>query len=118
EWIIALWGCVLEGAVLVPIDYRASADFLLRVGAIVDARVGLAGDSVDLAALGSGRPIWHLAELRDVVRLKADTTADNSPGLVAPKPRTEEEAAKAEESAATADDTAESIFTSGGTGGA
>ena len=33
EWIIALWGCLLEGVVLVPIDYRASADFLAaRVG--------------------------------------------------------------------------------------
>ena len=29
EWIVALWGCLLRGAVLVPIDYRASADFLL-----------------------------------------------------------------------------------------
>jgi long-chain acyl-CoA synthetase len=65
EWIIALWGCVLEGVVLVPIDYRASADFLLRVAAIVDARAVLVGDAVDAAALGSDRPIWHLAELRD-----------------------------------------------------
>ncbi len=108
EWIIALWGCVLEGVVLVPIDYRASADFLLRVAAIVDARVVLVGDAVDAPALGTERPIWHLAELREVVRLKADTTADNSPGLVAPKLRTEEDAAKA-------DDTAEIIFTSGAT---
>src|SRR5688572_29509095 len=26
EWVVALWGCLLEGVVLVPIDYRASAD--------------------------------------------------------------------------------------------
>ena len=38
EWIVALWGCLLRGVVLVPIDYRASADFLRRVAAIVDAR--------------------------------------------------------------------------------
>src|SRR5215213_4095390 len=31
EWIVALWGCLLRGVVLVPIDYRASADFLRRV---------------------------------------------------------------------------------------
>ena len=30
EWIAALWGALLEGVVLVPIDYRASADFLLQ----------------------------------------------------------------------------------------
>ena len=33
EWIVALWGCLLQGVVAVPIDYRASADFLQRVRA-------------------------------------------------------------------------------------
>src|SRR6476659_9112539 len=109
EWIIALWGCLLEGVVLVPIDYRASADFLERVATIVDARAVLAGDAVDRGSLGSARPVWHLSELREPV---------------APKPRSEEPAAKAEpvapkprskEPAATAEDTAEIIFTSGAT---
>src|SRR5690348_15844994 len=27
EWIAALWGALLEGVVLVPIDYRASPEF-------------------------------------------------------------------------------------------
>ena len=44
---MALWGCLLEGVVLVPIDYRASADFLERVASIVDARAVLVGDAVD-----------------------------------------------------------------------
>src|SRR5919206_5017809 len=35
EWIAALWGALLEGIVVVPIDYRASADFLQRVAEIV-----------------------------------------------------------------------------------
>src|SRR6476659_156667 len=64
EWIIALWGCLLEGVVLVPIDYRASADFLERVATIVDARAVLAGDAVDRGSLGHARPVWHLSELR------------------------------------------------------
>ena len=68
EWIIALWGCLLEGVVLVPIDYRASADFLLRVAAIVDARVVLVGDAVDRDSLGDARPIWPLSELRGLSR--------------------------------------------------
>ena len=38
EWIIALWGCLLQGVVLVPIDYRASAEFLQKVAGIVDAK--------------------------------------------------------------------------------
>src|SRR3990170_4382732 len=35
EWIMALWGSLLEGVVLVPIDYRASLEFLERVAEIV-----------------------------------------------------------------------------------
>src|SRR5688500_1844336 len=46
EWIIALWGCLLRGVVLVPIDYRASTDFTLKVAEIVDARAILVGDTV------------------------------------------------------------------------
>jgi long-chain acyl-CoA synthetase len=94
EWLIALWGCVLEGVVLVPIDYRASADFLLRVAEIVDAQAILAGDAVDAAALGSDRPVWALAGL----------TGGKAEGT----PRSEGDGA-------TADDTAEIIFTSGAT---
>src|SRR5689334_17348980 len=26
EWVVALWACLLIGGVLVPVDYRASAD--------------------------------------------------------------------------------------------
>ena len=52
EWIAALWGALLEGVVVVPIDYRASPDFLLKVTGIVDAKAILVGDAVDAAALG------------------------------------------------------------------
>src|SRR5215203_6390515 len=55
EWIVALWGCLLRGVVLVPIDYRASAEFLLKVAGIVNARAILAGDTVpDLQASPAG----------------------------------------------------------------
>src|ERR671936_73357 len=43
EWIAALWGALLEAVVFVPIDYRASADFLRRVAAIVEAKAILVG---------------------------------------------------------------------------
>src|SRR5690242_15692813 len=46
EWIVALWGCLLRGVVLVPIDYRASPEFLRRVVSIVDARAIVVGDAV------------------------------------------------------------------------
>jgi len=95
EWIVALWGCLIEGVVLVPIDYRASAEFLARVATIVDARAILVGDAVDRERVTAQVPVWALAEMRpgdsDPVRPKADATA------------------------ITADDTAEIIFTSGAT---
>ena len=27
EWMAALWGCLLEGVIAVPMDFRSSADF-------------------------------------------------------------------------------------------
>ena len=47
EWIIALWGCLLNGSIAVPIDYRASPDFLAKVIRIVDAKLLLLGDDVE-----------------------------------------------------------------------
>src|SRR6476620_6309390 len=94
EWIIALWGCLLRGAVLVPIDYRTSASFVDRVAAITDARVVLVGDIVEASALGAGRPVWPLTELRPTEAPLAEALA---PVTIEPT------------------DSAEIIFTSGAT---
>ncbi|HEX6464559.1 MAG TPA: AMP-binding protein [Vicinamibacterales bacterium] len=64
EWIAALWGALLEGVIIVPIDYRASAEFLSRVAAIVDAKAVCVGESVDATALADARPVWPLTSLR------------------------------------------------------
>ena len=56
EWIVAFWGCLLRGVVVVPIDYRASADFLERVGHTVDARVLLVGE--DIRPATATWPVW------------------------------------------------------------
>ena len=47
EWIVCYWGCLLSGIIVVPIDYRSSADFVERVSSQVRARVILVGDDVD-----------------------------------------------------------------------
>jgi long-chain acyl-CoA synthetase len=44
EWIVALWGCLLEGVIAVPIDYRSSSEFVERIKGIVGARLVLTGD--------------------------------------------------------------------------
>jgi long-chain acyl-CoA synthetase len=65
EWVVALWGCLLQGVVAVPIDYRTSAEFLVRVREIVKARVLLTGDEVNLDRDGvqDGLDVWALGDL-------------------------------------------------------
>jgi len=95
EWIAALWGALMAGVVVVPIDYRASPEFLIKVAGIVDAKAVLVGDVVDVGALGSERAIW---KLHDIFREPSPLAARPSPvGDI------------------TADTTAEIIFTSGAT---
>src|ERR1051326_9355091 len=45
EWIVALWGCLLEGVIAVPIDYRSSAEFVTRISAIVAGRAPFSAGS-------------------------------------------------------------------------
>ena len=65
EWIAAFWGCVLHGAVVVPIDFRASREFLARVCAIVQAAVVVTGDEVDLSTgtVGDSVLVWRLRDI-------------------------------------------------------
>ena len=62
EWIVAFWGCLLAGVVVVPIDYRASPDFLARVGRIVSAKLILIGQDVP-PVRGTAAPLWKLHEI-------------------------------------------------------
>ncbi|MBS1873157.1 MAG: AMP-binding protein [Acidobacteria bacterium] len=89
EWIVAFWGCLLAGAVLVPIDYRASVDMVRRVRDKVGASVTLVGAEVEYPDHGAS--VWRLDEL--------DWTG----------------AASAPSRTAARDDVAEIIFTSGAT---
>src|SRR5712691_7717725 len=56
EWIVGFWGCLLRGIVVVPIDYRASPDFLARVSRIVAAKLVLIGQDVSFD-FAQGRPM-------------------------------------------------------------
>ena len=100
-WIVAFWGCLLEGVVVVPIDYRASPDLLRRVLQIVDGRGILVGEEVQLAPLDVDVPVWRLADLTADAALASGTGAPPA----ASDPR----------SIASPDDVAEIIFTSGAT---
>ena len=100
EWIMALWGALLRGVVLVPIDYRASQEFLHKVAEIVNARAILIGDAVPGLQPAPGGSSHAGAEARPVWRLSGvGTTMNPSPPAVD----------------IAGDDVAEVIFTSGAT---
>ena len=90
EWIVAFWGCIVAGVVVVPIDYRASPDFLVKVAGIVAAKLVLVGQDVPPIAAPLAAPVVALHEIE---------WRDGSPPAVT----------------LTADDVAEIIFTSGAT---
>jgi long-chain acyl-CoA synthetase len=93
EWIVAFWGCLLSGVIVVPVDFRASPDFLARVARIVGAKLVLAG--VDVPAVPDvSAPVWRMDAIdwTPTVGLKPDPTVTIS-----------------------RDDVAEIIFTSGAT---
>ncbi len=92
EWVVALWGAILEGVVAVPIDFRSSANMVERIAGIVSARALLIGEALHPPE-GLVCPIWPLLEMR----LPAAFV-------------------ELEKNAAAPDDVAEILFTSGATG--
>jgi long-chain acyl-CoA synthetase len=95
EWIACYWGCLVAGIIVVPIDYRSSAEFVARVSGLVDARVILLGGDIPErppgVEFGHAR-VWQFDDL--------DWRAD------APMP----------DIAVSRDDITEIMFTSGATG--
>ena len=61
EWMVAFWACVVEGIVVVPIDYRQSLEFLRHVQSVVQARLILVGEEVSVTGTGLP-PVWNLAD--------------------------------------------------------
>jgi len=63
EWVAAFHGCILRGAIAVPMDDAASPDFAARVAQQVDAKLAVAGRA---HALGdAARPLVPLDALRE-----------------------------------------------------
>jgi long-chain acyl-CoA synthetase len=91
EWIVALWGCLLEGVIAVPVDFRSSASVVARIAGIVDARALLIGEGLTPAD-GLQCPVWPM---------RGVAAAAGASGRFDP---------------ASPGDTAEVLFTSGATG--
>jgi len=103
EWIAALWGTLLAGAVLVPVDYRTSSELVARIGRRVDARLLLAGEEGDVPR-DIPAHVWRLRDFGDDGNLRGvdAATTETGGGDEATRP--------------TGSTLAEIIFTSGATG--
>lgn len=87
EWLVALWGCLLARVVLVPVDYRASADLVARISQIVEAKAVLVGSEVEVPT-SLATKVWHLkdVELPSAAR-QAVGTRHSAPGTGTSEPR-------------------------------
>jgi long-chain acyl-CoA synthetase len=65
EWIAAFWGCLLRGAVAVPIDDGATPDFAARVARETSAKLIFA--SAGKPVLEPGIPTLNLEDLADTL---------------------------------------------------
>jgi long-chain acyl-CoA synthetase len=79
EWIVAFWGCLLAGVIVVPIDYRASPDFLARVSRVVAAKIVLIGQDVPPLRAPVDAQIWPLHDIdwRDAQPPAVEITRDD-----------------------------------------
>jgi long-chain acyl-CoA synthetase len=65
EWVAAFFGCILRGAIAVPMDQGATRNFAGRVVQEVDAK--LIVTSVENSRALQGRPLMVLDSLRDTI---------------------------------------------------
>jgi len=77
QWVAAFFGCVLRGAVAVPMDQGATAEFASRVAQQVDAKLLLADRENVLA--GGQRPVILFDSLQEVVGRHASNLYDSPP---------------------------------------
>jgi len=91
-WIAALWGCLLEGVIVVPVEPQSSEELFRKLEQKVRPRLVLLGDRVGNVPSTSELPVWRLSEIEHVG-----------------------EAANLEPVPLYADDIAEIVFTSGTT---
>jgi long-chain acyl-CoA synthetase len=71
EWAIAFWGCVLRGAVVVPIDQISTAEFASRVAQQVNAKLLVSSQEISAPALVI--PSLAIDSVSEIIARHSDT---------------------------------------------
>lgn len=72
-WIAALWGCLLEGAIVVPVEPQSSIELFHKIQHKVRPSLVMLGDRVPSVSSTSEVAVWHLSEIektRELVKLE------------------------------------------------
>ena len=75
EWLFVLWGAILAGVVVVPIDYRSSQEFVERIKKIVDAKWTYAGGPVPNGSTSFAPPVVTPDTIAEII-FTSGATAD------------------------------------------
>ena len=62
-WIAALWGCLLEGVIVVPVEPQSSSELFRKLEQKVKPRLVLLGDRVPNVPYATELPVWRLSEI-------------------------------------------------------
>jgi long-chain acyl-CoA synthetase len=75
EWVVAFFGCLLRGAIVVPIDKIATPDFAQRVAQQVDAKLCVCASQNQITDV----PSMHLETLRDRIAVRSEVAITPPP---------------------------------------
>jgi acyl-CoA synthetase (AMP-forming)/AMP-acid ligase II len=64
EWVAAFWGAMLRGIAVIPLDARASPEFVRRVVTVSAPRVIVAGDAIEPAVVPASVLAWRLRDIQ------------------------------------------------------
>ncbi len=98
-WIVALWGCLLEGVIVAPVEPQSSVDLFRKIESRVRPRLVLLGDRAPTVVPTREVAVWRMTDV--------ERNADFESAV---------ETAELEPRSPAADDIAEIVFTSGTTG--
>jgi long-chain acyl-CoA synthetase len=75
EWVVAFFGCLLRGVIVVPIDNISTPDFAQRVAQQVDARFCVCSSDNQISTV----PSLHLETMRERIAVRSDVPCTPPP---------------------------------------